>query len=32
MFTFLVSAEQIPMMIHTALVAEQSLALESLVN
>lgn len=32
MFTFLVGAEQIPMMIHTALVAEQSPALESLVN
>lgn len=32
MFTFLVGVEQIPMMIHTALVAEQSPALESLVN
>lgn len=32
MFTFLVGAEQIPMMIHTVLVAEQSPALESLVN
>lgn len=32
MFAFIVGAEQIPMMIHTALVAEQSPALESLVN
>lgn len=32
MFTFLVGVEQIPMMIHTALVAEQSPALETLVN